>query len=386
MATSSILPPAEPIVQTAPAKKRLPFMDSLRGLAALYVVCFHVAMLPSQQFILPDWLRPFIVNGATGVQLFFVISGFTMCLTQDARQHLPHSAYNFYIRRFFRIAPLYYAWLVLMIALTWGISFASFNAQKVYIALYALFGYNFVPGHQHGLVGASWTLSVEVVFYLFFPFLFKVVNTFQRTVLFFVATCLLSALHSFVITEYTSWLSRGYVLNLSLFMQLPVFVVGMATYFIYKQHQHSGIAGATQRLLLAAGVVGVIASPYIWHGLGIATTYEGFRNYLTAIIYACLFLGLAFQNGTFLVNRVWAFLGLISYSLYLNHSHLVGRLAPIYQKIYAMTGDDALTFLLCVLLTFALLLPISWLTYKLIEQPFEKLAPRFLRYSPNIRV
>src|SRR5947209_6448777 len=73
--------------------RRLNFIDSLRGLAALYVLVFHIALVPEFKPAIPDLISPIVLNGATGVALFFVISAFTLCLTFNgkASENLPRA-------------------------------------------------------------------------------------------------------------------------------------------------------------------------------------------------------------------------------------------------------------------------------------------------------
>jgi peptidoglycan/LPS O-acetylase OafA/YrhL len=142
---------------------RLPFVDSLRGLAALYVVAFHTAVMPWPALRLPAWLKPWLLNGSSGVTLFFVISAFTLCLTLDGKQHEPRNSTRFYLRRLFRILPLYYVWLLIMAL--WKIGPNQLLVERKALGLYAVFGYNFFPKHQYGLVEGSWTLSIEMMFY-----------------------------------------------------------------------------------------------------------------------------------------------------------------------------------------------------------------------------
>jgi peptidoglycan/LPS O-acetylase OafA/YrhL len=89
-----------------PRKKRLEFLDSLRGIAAVYVVIFHTALVSAPKPSLPDWAKPIVLFGASGVMLFFVISGFSLCLTMPRHEQSNTPLASYYLSRFFRIAPL----------------------------------------------------------------------------------------------------------------------------------------------------------------------------------------------------------------------------------------------------------------------------------------
>src|SRR5947208_17194885 len=96
-------------------KQRVPELDGLRGLAVSSVVIFHYISQEGQLVpgTFPALLQRFVIMGWTGVDLFFVLSGFLIGgILIDARDS-PTYFKAFYVRRFFRIIPIYYLWIVL---------------------------------------------------------------------------------------------------------------------------------------------------------------------------------------------------------------------------------------------------------------------------------
>jgi peptidoglycan/LPS O-acetylase OafA/YrhL len=67
---------------------RFAYIDALRGLAALYVFFYHLALLPNPDLNVPYWAKRFVLSGGTGVTLFFVVSAFTMCYSIRARSDI----------------------------------------------------------------------------------------------------------------------------------------------------------------------------------------------------------------------------------------------------------------------------------------------------------
>lgn len=364
-----------------PKESRLGFVDSLRGLAALYVVVLHVAVIPKPNLAIPVWFAPWVHNGLTSVTMFFVISAFTLCLTLDGNIGRENSTYRFYMRRIFRIVPLYYVWLVVMAVWWWGLSFAALRAYKLTFILYATFGYNFVPGQQNGLVWGSWTLGIEMIFYLAFPFIFRVVTNLRRSFLFLGLSLLLSYVHAALINEYTSWPNHGYSINSSIFSQLPIFAVGISTYFTYRKYKEQPSSKLLSKGLLLGGVSTFLLVPYI--GSAQFTEQNMYDHmpiyYAMAIAYALILLGLSFTPVPIIVNRITVFFGLISYSVYLNNLVIIYLMVPIYQKIYATNSNELLHYFTCLLVTLTIVTSISWLTYKLIEEPCIALGRRFSR-------
>src|SRR5690349_4567081 len=90
-------------------------IDSLRGLAAMQVIAFHLATMPNSHLATAPWTRPFIEHGNSGVTLFFLISAFTLGLSMKTRSGEKHPLLSFWMRRLFRIFPLFLFWLSWML-------------------------------------------------------------------------------------------------------------------------------------------------------------------------------------------------------------------------------------------------------------------------------
>ncbi|MFD1255837.1 acyltransferase family protein [Mucilaginibacter terrae] len=355
------------LITNKPVSERLDFIDSLRGLAALYVVIFHAVLVPQTKLAIPGWIKPLVMNGGSGVTLFFVISAFTLCYTLQFQQKENRYLLKFYMRRIFRILPLYYAWFLLMLYISMG--FRGLFAHKFILLLYAVFGYNFVPGHQEGLVAASWTLGIEMIFYLIFPLVFHYVKSIRGALMFLALTLIIAWSH----TQFIKHLigagilqSDSYKINLSFFHQLPVFALGMVCYFIYVDViKNKDVSLKIHLILLSTGAIlffllPYVIAPYLPSGTGL---------YFTAINYTILFLGLSKIPVKLIVNKVTVFFGLLSYSLYLNHPQIVMRLNKTYIKIYDYAGNSGVALVCCILLTLVIVVPLSYLTYRFIEQP-----------------
>ncbi|HEV8074554.1 MAG TPA: acyltransferase [Candidatus Acidoferrum sp.] len=169
----------------APIGQRLQGVDILRGLAIFFVLMNHINMrlrfakIPYTEG-LPDQLVTSLVwNGQRGVQIFFAVSGFLITAT-SLRRWSPLSRISlrgFYLMRFARIAPLLLLLLGVLSALhlaqaehfvvsakTGGLPRALLAALTLHVnVLEARRGY--LPGNWDIL----WSLSVEEMFYLFFP-------------------------------------------------------------------------------------------------------------------------------------------------------------------------------------------------------------------------
>src|SRR5579871_2032742 len=181
-----VLNPQPEVVYSRPhGAGRIDGIDILRGLAIFFVVMLHVhvhLVLDKVHYghaTPKDLLRALVWNGQTGVQMFFAVSGFLITTTSLRRWGTLTnvSPRGFYLMRFARIAPMLLALLAVLSALQWaGVSGIAIPPEQVGLgrALFAAltFHINVLSAHRGYLPGAwdiLWSLSVEEMFYLFFP-------------------------------------------------------------------------------------------------------------------------------------------------------------------------------------------------------------------------
>ncbi|MFI6785234.1 acyltransferase family protein [Micromonospora sp. NPDC050276] len=136
--------------------RRFPALDGLRALAAVMVIAFHYGG--------PSWTW---LTGWIGVHLFFVLSGFliTTLLLREEHRYGKVSLRAFYLRRFFRIMPVY----LLVLFLYWGLARINGNAESIERGMkyYLLFLNEQLSPAAPFL--HSWTIGIEQKFYLFWP-------------------------------------------------------------------------------------------------------------------------------------------------------------------------------------------------------------------------
>ena len=168
---------------------RIPELDGLRGIAILSVVCIHYidGQGPTGGPI-TTLLQKIVALGWSGVDLFFVLSGFLIGgILLDARGS-PNYFKTFYVRRFFRIIPIYYAWVllyVLLVTLAGHVVQVHSNSGRpeelgASIYVHFLFLQNVWPITLAGLAGAwlspTWSLAVEEQFYLVCPWMIRFIS------------------------------------------------------------------------------------------------------------------------------------------------------------------------------------------------------------------
>lgn len=145
-------------------KQRLGFVDALRGIAILLVIGAHAGVVTGLV-----GLAGGLANlGGYGVQLFFVVSAFTIFLTLErARARETFSIRNFFIRRLFRIVPVYWMGILLYSAL-YHLQSRGWTAAPFawHFPLHILLINSLVPSAQSSVVPGGWSISCEVLFYI----------------------------------------------------------------------------------------------------------------------------------------------------------------------------------------------------------------------------
>src|SRR5260370_30236825 len=155
-------------------------LDGLRGLAILLVILCHYVGNPNHAplgFWPHRFLSAFAV-GWSGVDLFFVLSGFLIGRVLPDARNSPHYFRAFYMRRIFRILPIYYLWTLLFSA-TATVVLVFFpcrlgvtSGDLLRVPVQLLFLQNFWPGMLRFTwmwFAVTWSLAVEEQFYLLAP-------------------------------------------------------------------------------------------------------------------------------------------------------------------------------------------------------------------------
>lgn len=363
---------------------KLDFIDALRGFAALNIIIFHMVGIP--QLIvghpvleIPQPLNKFFPYLGYNVMLFFIISAFTLYLSMDNRNNEEKRIVNFYIRRFFRIAPLFYLMLIYMIVISK--IYYNYVPPTNQILLNIIFAFNFFPSYAESIVPAGWAIGVEMLFYLLFPLLFLKINNLHRAIAFFVFTISFSLIFKLLISQgiiFSSHITSQY-LYINFISQLPIFSIGIICYYIY-QYISSNVK-FTEKMLRYALYIFLMSlySLNFFHIIGLTPDSLIPLHYWEALAFGSLLLSLALYPNKLFVNKITKFYGKISYSTYLVHPILISYLIPTYEYIYRYESiHTVFLFCFCIILTLTLLSPLAMLTYYLVERPCLKYGMHLL--------
>jgi peptidoglycan/LPS O-acetylase OafA/YrhL len=168
---------------------RIPALDGLRGIAILLVLLWHSAF--RTPFLHNPTLNRLVGIGRlswSGVDLFFVLSGFLIGgILLDHRQS-PNYFKTFYLRRAYRILPLYFVvltvcWLVYEVCLRGWTPFGHMEILPGEVPLWSFFTFTqnlaiaVTGGSSRGGLGVTWSLAIEEQFYLTLPLVIRYSNT-----------------------------------------------------------------------------------------------------------------------------------------------------------------------------------------------------------------
>lgn len=351
--------------------KKYEYIDSLRGIAVLTVMIVHIAFIGEISKIfdfLPDTILAFINNGQHGVQLFFVVSAFTLMLSHQNRQSEPHATRNFFIRRLCRITPMYYLAILFFTFVFLGIASGNLYWESIHkkaLISSLLYLNGFLPDSINNYVPGGWTISVEFTFYAMLPFLCKVIKNINQAISFVLISLLFGTGLNLLLAG--TMFDTNNFLGLYIFNQLPTFALGILAYFIVTEKSIK---------------IKPITLLYITVTIYIFCYVSASIYFLISLVYFFLLLVLCYKPYKLFSNKFFAFVGKRSFSMYLVHFMVIeifnmtgfGYLFKINNTITAYTS-----YLLGYIALFIASLIISMATYKFIELPGQNLGRKLIK-------
>jgi len=358
-------------------------LDHLRALAILLVFGFHYQL----QFSHPSWTGWFMKIGWTGVDLFFVLSGFLISsqLFAQIKKGSGISLKTFFIKRVFRILPIYF-FIVGIYFL-----FPYFREKEALPPLWKFltFTQNFGLEIKHfGTFSHAWSLCVEEHFYLLLPLILIFLTSKN---LFVKSYWILIALLVFGIVFRIYIWSIYYPSNSDIDSSLPYWtehiyyptynrldglLVGVAIAAIYqfspKLWDKISKFG-NQIIILSIALLTVVYFSFADLGT-YSTSIWGFP--LISIAYGFLVLG-AISPSSFLYNwnsRITTLIAALSYAIYLSHKGIIHIVQELFTKL-GIEKNSNLMFLVCIIVCVV----VAWLLNLTIEKPFMKMRDRILR-------
>lgn len=295
--------------QAARANGRVIELDALRGLAALAVVAFHYTGFYDREV---GHLHPLgfeFPAGNYGVHLFFLISGFVIFMTLERTR----TAMDFVVSRFSRLYPAYWTAIAITASVVYTIGMPQ---QRLPLPdlLVNLTMIQQILGPEH-LDGSYWTLEVELFFYAQMLLWFMLGQL--RRIHWIIALWLAMAV-GYAVTEQRHVHFSYTVRELLLLRHIPFFALGILFYRIHTRHAHPGELGRNLAMIVLCL-------------LAIAVSKEPVYLVVAAV---CTAIFAMFVAGwlRWLDRPLFAYLGTISYSLYLLHQAIGFALINLMER------------------------------------------------------
>ncbi len=375
----------------------LPALDGLRGVAILLVLAVHLITMGGgmPRTKIDRCLFQITQFGWSGVNLFFVLSGFLITgILYDAKGR-SDGLKNFYARRALRIFPLYYGVVIAYFLLFPRLFPACVENVRgnwhyqAWIWLYAVNWCMYFKAHGFPMLGHFWSLAIEEHFYLVWPF---IIRSCSRQVSMKICAALIITATLFRFGLLASGQSAGYV-------------------WVLDPSHFDGLALGSLIALAARGPGGLSAlrRPALWAVLicsNMVTCLFGYMREAMHVhwrfqLYGWTPLVLCFGSALVLVilaprqsfigkvfhSRFLRFFGTYSYGLYVYHALLYGQFqvwfpTEVFQRVL---GSYIPAVLLHALLATLVSVAVSWVSYHGFEKPIMKLKDYFPVQPETVR-
>jgi peptidoglycan/LPS O-acetylase OafA/YrhL len=362
-----------------PATGRIRELDGVRGLAIFLVLVWHYLLCQVQA---PPPLFRFLMMTWSGVDLFFVLSGFLIGGILLDHRHAANYFSVFYRRRICRIFPIYYLWLLLFVLLvpfrgSLGLGGAEawlFN-RAMPLWSYATFTQNFLQARA-GIFGANWlavtwSLAIEEQFYLVLPLIVRFVP--DRLLPFLLAPFIVIAplVRTVLYGPSAAWYSL-------LICKSDALVLGVLCAWFLRQPRSS------ERMTSAAPLLRIVL--FACGGFVLLAQYAPETKTLTiltptllALAYTALILIAAALPASPIARlmrvRWLAWLGMISYGTYILHEPVLGLVYGVMRHDWPhfVTMRDLVVPAVALVVTLA----VAAASYRWFERPILEYGRRW---------
>jgi peptidoglycan/LPS O-acetylase OafA/YrhL len=307
-------------------KNKIFALESLRGLAAVFVALYHY---PSTSFL-------HFKNGSLGVAYFFVLSGFVITLNYIDKINSLKDLLNFQIKRFYRLYPthIFILFIVLIVQIlkyflinytnikSGQSAFGDWYSLKDFIANLFLIQAVFSNFYYLSWNGAAWSISTEFYTYIIFAILFMLIN--KRFIPVIILIYLLSKNLNFLNLYYFKNFFN--IFNSVFFICIFYFSIGCLTYYLYSYLYKKVLINNYFSICLC--VIFILIKLF----------FESFFISYDFLIFLLLILIVTLlEKKTYLYkllnSKILIFLGTISYSFYLIHQTIIYFVVQIFRFV-----------------------------------------------------
>lgn len=357
-------------------KRYFPNLNGIRCIAALLVV-FHHLEQAKHAFGIDNFYDVTIIKhaGRLGVGLFFVLSGFliTYLLLEEKGRFGDVDAKKFYLRRVFRIWPIYFLIIGLSFFLFPHIDLLYFPgaheklandvAPRLALLLLVLPNYAFVLYDLPYWCAQTWSIGVEEQFYYLWPWIIKYPKKSGRIVfLFLLVTAVLLFGGVYLLDKTDEEKLSAIITFFGQFRIQTMALGGLCAYLVYSQK--TKILDFVFRKDVQIVVYSLLAVLF-FSGIH----FTGFLE-LYALFFSFFVLNVSCNKNTIisLENKVMSYLGKISYGLYIYHVFVIVFIINALRTFAPQISGTAYHIILYIL-TFVLSVAVTAFSYNYFEKP-----------------
>lgn len=396
-------------------------LDSLRFFAALAVFFTHVELIKKFTGFGSHWIDPeeritkFTVfqsvmskeidplspliaySSALGVVFFFVLSGFliTYLLLKEKESNKSVQIGKFYLRRAFRIWPLYYLIFILGFFVLPNLELFAVPGQDVFfnqnfwgnLLLYAFFMPNLafsiyttaVPN-----IGQSWSIGVEEQFYLLWPLLIRKSKNVLKSILWIAGSII--ALKGILLLSFP-FIKLEALVVIKKFLAMSklecMALGGLGAYVLFNKKEE------VLRIIFkpVSQIMAVVVIPILIYF--IPTAFEDVLHLLFSVSFLVIILNVAGNEKVLLrfENPILQYLGRISYGFYMFHVMCIVFTIHILDKYIGLDNDITTPqHILLYGISFLLTVAVSSLSYHIFEKAFIRLKDKYAQPKPTTEI
>jgi len=342
-------------------KERLDYLDSIRGVAATLVLVAHligyIYKSPEFNYIFISYLYENINLGRAGVIVFFITSGFV--IPWSLSKPAPHALKNFAVKRIFRLYPAY--WFSIILSVVAFVILGELHYLHIDSLSQVITNFTMIQKYLgvDSVIDAYWTLHLELVFYFICAgmFYFGLLND-RYSIYMLLFSFLIALLFAFVRYQYS--------------IKLPIVMpLGLAAMF-YGSVLRSWLMDKNKELKVPVYILTILFFIVLFFAQKMYYLEGWAKWYATYVLAFAMFYSLI--SICKLHNKVFVYIGRISYSLYLLHPIAIS----IVLCFWSADSLSSLSLIIFCVLAFILSFSFASFSYHFIENPSLVLGRKFI--------
>jgi len=362
-------------------KKNYPELDLLRAIAITLVMLVH---FKQQTFSLPgnSYFSKFFDWGLHGVDLFFVLSGFPIGgqLIERIRTRT-FSFKEFYVKRFFRIAPAYYLALLVFV-LFYSIGSNTFILRDERILNAFIIHIFYLQNYTQAVIlrGLYWTLAVEEQFYILIPALLFILHGRKKVRLagFLILFILVGFALKFILYDPSKDWSVYFYQPLHMrFDSLLLGVLSALAFITYRDKLRENVL--IYKVVLYSVAAVCLALTFFYGSFGHGYFNTTWQFILSGIGFSALILAAAaFSKQNMHFHWLFKPIATFSYAMYLYHTMIKTIFINYLVKFFSVNNTLITNYLITFAAYFAVVFVLCGIHYFLIENPCLKYRKKLI--------